>query len=74
MSAQVIGALRRQAETLEADAEAFHRNDHEVARKYVTDPSGMPSTTVTPVLLLFLAGQLRAVADEAEGYDTEVRP
>lgn len=68
MSAQVITALRKRADMLEADAEAFHR-DREVARKYVTDPSGMPGTTVTPALLLFLAGQLRAVADEAEGRD-----
>lgn len=69
MSAQIIGALRKRADALEADAGAFRRDDHEVARKYVTDPSGIPSITVTPALLLFLADQLRAVADEAEGRE-----
>jgi hypothetical protein len=66
MSAQIIGALRRQAGKLEADAKVF-RSDHEVAFGYA--PTIGDAAVVNPALLRFVASQLRAVADEAEGRD-----
>lgn len=66
MSAQVISALRRRADVLTEDAGLFHR-DREVAWKYAqTVPAAMQ---ITPALLLFVAAQFRALADEAEGLE-----
>lgn len=65
MSAQVIAALRRRADVLEAHAATG------IPPRLSTISEAM---TVTPGLLSFLATEFRALADEAEGFDTEVRP
>lgn len=66
MSAQVIAALRRRADKLESDAKVF-RTDHEAALGYA--PTVGDAAVVNPALLRFLAAQLRALADEAEGRE-----
>lgn len=66
MSAQVIVALRKRADALEADAKIF-RADREVAFRYA--PTVGDAAVVNPALLRFVAAQLRAVANEAEGRD-----
>lgn len=59
MSAQVIDALRRRADTLEADADS----QTGMRRHVAFIPEAM---VVTPGLLRWLAAEFRALADEAE--------
>jgi hypothetical protein len=68
MSAQVIAALRRRADTLEADAKVF-RADREVAFRYA--PTVGDAAAVNPGLLRFVAAEFRKLADEAEGYELQ---
>jgi len=65
MSAQLIAALRRRADVLETHAATG------IPPRLTTISEAM---TVTPGLLRFLAAQFRELADDAEGYDVEVRP
>jgi hypothetical protein len=67
MSAQIITALRKRADVLEAHATTG------IPPQLATISEAM---TVTPGLLTFLAAEFRAVADEAEGRmpNVEVRP
>lgn len=58
MSAQVIAALRKRADMLDKAAGGGDG-----------PPGAVPATTLT-----MLAHEFRALADEAEGYDAEVRP
>jgi predicted Ser/Thr protein kinase len=57
VSAQIISALRKRADVLEAHASTG------VPPKLATVSEAM---TVTPGLLSFLAGEFRKLADEAE--------
>jgi hypothetical protein len=66
VSAQIIDALRKRADVLDADAGVL-RQDREVAWKYIRTVG--EQDTVTPSLLRFLAAQFRAVADVAEGRE-----
>jgi hypothetical protein len=66
MSAQIIAALRRRADVLSAHAATG------IPPQLATISEAM---TVTPGLMSFLAGEFRALADEAEGREpnTEAR-
>jgi hypothetical protein len=64
VSAQVIAALRKRADMLEGEAA-------NPALAYTIDEHG---TAKDPWALRWLAAEFRALADEAEGYDAEVRP
>jgi hypothetical protein len=58
MSAQVIAALRRRADAADKRAATLRAAD---------------LNSDDARLLTLLSGEFRALADEAEGYDTEVR-
>jgi hypothetical protein len=61
MSAQVIAALRRRANELYGKSLSARWQGEDIPPE------------LTPVYRL-MAAEFRALADEAEGYDTEVRP
>lgn len=65
MSAQVIAALRRRADVLEAHASTG------IPPKLATISEAM---TVTPGLMSWLASEFRALADDAEGHGGALEP